>query len=330
MLTGRINEARQQFQLATKELSLKASPGKMAIPLRSHPAMVTNELRINPRLLIKLQLAEKISGYDRILELGNLLTLDPNYLGTALYLARDLRQQGIFTNIEQTLAQDPSHHPTIPKRIIQFWDEPEPPAEIVQVCQSWLDCNPDYEYIRFSLDTAIAFLQDHYDWQVLKAFENCDQPATQADFFRLAYLNKMGGFYADADDLCRKSLDWIVDLHPELVLLQEDFACIGNNFIGCIPGQIMIRTAFYQAVQNLAHYCNESPWFKTGPGLITSVVCSTLTPYLTDRDYKIWPRLLILSQAQLRKQINQHLDLGYKKTGKSWQDHVYSRLVTIT
>ena len=48
MLTGRINEARQQLQIATEELHLKTSPGKTAVPLKSHPAMVTNELRMNP------------------------------------------------------------------------------------------------------------------------------------------------------------------------------------------------------------------------------------------------------------------------------------------
>ncbi|MEM6613535.1 MAG: glycosyltransferase, partial [Cyanobacteria bacterium P01_C01_bin.72] len=327
MLTGRINEAREQFQLATAELNRKTPPGKVAVPLRSHPAMVTNELRINPPLLKKLQLAQQIQGYDRILELGSLLTLEPTYLGTSLYLARDLRQQGIFAGIEKALSQNPSNYPTIPKRIVQFWDEPEPPAEITRVCQSWLDHNPDYEYTRFSLNTAIAFLHEHYDKQVFKAFKNCDQPATQADFFRLAYLNKMGGFYADADDLCRQSLDWLVELQPELVVLQEDFSCIGNNFIGCIPGQTMIRTAFYQAVHNLAEYCNEGPWFKTGPGLMTSVVASALVPYLTYTDYRMYPRLLVLSQTQLRKQINQHLSLAYKRSEKSWHRNAYYRRV---
>ncbi|MEM8832198.1 MAG: tetratricopeptide repeat protein [Cyanobacteria bacterium P01_G01_bin.19] len=327
MLTGRIDEARQQFQQATAELNRKTPPGKVAVPLKSHPAMVTNELRINPPLLRKLQLAQQVQGYDRILEFGSLLTLEPTYLGTALYLSRDLRQQGVFAGIEQNLPQNPSNYPTIPKRIVQFWDDLEPPAEITRVCQSWLDHNPDYEYTRFSLSTAVAFLHEHYDQQVFKAFKNCDQPATQADFFRLAYLNKMGGFYADADDLCRQPLDWLVELHPELVVLQEDFACIGNNFIGCIPGQTMIRTAFYQAVNNLAEYCNEGPWFKTGPGLITSVVASALVPYLTYTDYRMYPRLLVLSQTQLRKQINQHLSLAYKRTEKSWQHSAYHRRI---
>ena len=329
MLTGRIDEARQELKIATKEIILKTPPGKSFVPLRSHPAMVTNELRMNPPLMAKLQAAQQEIGAERISALGSLLAQEPNYLGTALYLARELREQGIFEEIRQTLSQNATNLPAIPRRIVQFWDEPQPPIDVQRICQSWSDLNPGYEYIRFSLNTAVDFLKEHYDQQVLKAFANCDEPATQADFFRLAYLNKMGGFYADADDLCRQSLDTIVNLNPELVVLQEDFASIGNNFLGCIPGQSMIRTAFYQAVHNLSYYCNESPWFKTGPGLITSAVCSGLLPYLTYTNYQIWPRLLVLTQAQLRKIINQHISLAYKTTAKSWQNNAYKRRIKV-
>lgn len=329
MLTGRIKEARQQLQIATRELHLKTNPGKTAVPLKSHPAIVTNELLINPNLMAKLQVAQQEKGQERLLKLGSLITEEPTYLGSTLYLARELRLQGIFDALQQVLPQNKTSIIPIPQRIIQFWDEPEPPQEVQRVCQSWIDLNPGYEYTRFNLETAVAFLEEHYDEKVMQAFANCDQPATQADFFRLAYLNKMGGFYADADDLCRQSLNILVNLRPELVVLQEDFACIGNNFIGCIPGQNMIRIAFYQAVNSLIEYCNESPWFKTGPGLLTNVVASSLVPYLTYTDYQMWPRLLVLSQSQLRKIVNQHLSLGYKATNKSWHQKAYQRRIKL-
>ncbi len=329
MLTGRIDEARQELKIATEELKLKVPVGKSPIPLKSHIAMVINELRINPPMMAKLQAAQQEAKSERILALGSLLAQAPNYLGTALYLARELRGQGIFDQLQQTLSANSTSLPNIPKRIIQFWDQPQVPPEVARICQSWSKLNPEYEYIRFSLNTAIAFLEEHYEPKVIEAFTNCDQPATQADFFRLAYLNKMGGFYADADDLCRQSLNTLVELNPELIILQEDFACIGNNFLGCIPGQHMIRTAFYQAVNNLSRYCNESTWLKTGPGLITSVVCSGLIPYLDYTDYQMWPRIVVLTQTQLRKIVNQHLPLAYKRTNTSWQQNDYQRRVKV-
>ena len=316
MLTGRIDEARQELRIATQELGLRVHPGKVQVPLKSHIAMTINQLRINPPLLAELLQAE--TAFNRILAFGSILEREPNYLGAALYLARELRTQGIFERVKHNLPQNSTHLPTIPKRIVQFWDEPEPPPEVEKVCQSWQDCNPEYEYHRFSLDEAIAFLTENYDERVLQAFANCEHPATQSDFFRLAYLYKMGGFYADADDKCRQSLDTLVDLNPELVILQEDFACIGNNFLGCIPGQSIIQRAFEQAVENLSYYSNESPWFKTGPGLITSAVGSGLVAYLSNENYQTWPRLLVLNQSELRKIVVQHIYLPYKRTDKSW------------
>lgn len=318
MLTGRIDEARQELKTATEELSLKISPGKVGVPLKSNIAMVINQLRINPPLLAELLKTQEETGSDRILALGHILKREPNYLGAALYLTRELRTQGIFERVKHNLSQSSTNTPPIPKRIVQFWDEPELPPEVQTICQSWRDRHPEYEYHRFSLDTAIAFIAENYGDRVLQAFANCEHPATQADFFRLAYLSKMGGFYADADDMCRQSLNNLVELNPELVILQEDLACIGNNFLGCIPGQGIIRQAFEQAVENLSYYCNESPWFKTGPGLITSVVGSSLAHYLHRKNYQLWPRLLVLSQTELRKIITQHISLPYKRTDKSW------------
>ncbi len=329
MLKGQIEQARNELKIATEELNLKTPPGKSAVPLKSHSAMVINELRINPLLLAKLQEVQQETGYEKIIALSGFLAQEPTYLGTALYLASELRQQGIFDGIQESLSQNATSFPSIPKRIVQFWDEPEPPEEVQRVCQSWIDLNPEYEYTRFSLETAVTFLKEHYDQKVLQAFANCDQPATQADLFRLAYLNKMGGFYADADDQCRQSLDTFVNLSPELVVPQEIFASIGNNFLGCIPGQSMIRIAFYQAVSNLIEYNNESPWFQTGPGLLTSVICSGLVPYLTYTDYEMWPRLLVLTLSQLKKIVNQHMPLAYKRTEKSWSYNAYQRGVKL-
>ncbi len=317
-LTGRIAAAQQQLNIATAELRLKPTSDTVNLPHCSITGMMINDLRTNPPMLDKLRATLEKTGHSKILTLANLLTQEPMYLGTALYLAKELRAQGIFTKMQRALSQLPSNTPTIPQRIMQFWDDPQPPEEVRKICQSWREHNPNYEYKLFSLDQAIAFLQDHYDSKVLQAFNNCHHAATKSDFFRLAYLNQMGGFYADVDDKCLQPLDSLVNSNPELLVAQGLRTNIENDFLGCIPGQSMISTAFNQAVDSLIDYCNESPWFKTGPGLITSAVCGGLVPYLTAPDYPDLPRLLVLNQTELRQTVHQHLPLNYKKTNKSW------------
>lgn len=326
-LTGRIEEAHRELKIATEKLLLKTSAGKSSVPLKSTTAMIINLLRSNPPLMKRLLVAEQKTGQEKILALGNLLAEEPSYLGSALYLAKELREQGVFDRLQQALLNKSTEITSIPRKIVQFWDNPEPSLEIRKICQSWIDLNPEYEYQLFSLDTAISFLEEHYDDRVIEAFANCDQPATQADFFRLAYLNKMGGFYADVDDLCLQPLDSIVNIKPELVILQEDVVTFGNNFLGCIPGQSIISTALAQVVDNLSDYCNESPWSATGPGLVTSVVCSSLIPYLNDANYQVWPRLLVLTTAQFKKMINSHMFLPYKTTDKSWSHQACKRRI---
>lgn len=325
-LTGRIHEAYQELKIATEYAIFKTSAGKTAAPLKSFTAVIINLLRIHPPMLKKLLEADRKLGREKILAFGSLLNEEPNYFGSALYLARELREQGIFAQLQQTLSTNPTNIPQIPRRIVQFWDDPQPPPEVQRICQSWKALNPEYEYQLFSLDMAIAFIKEHYDARVSQAFANCEHPATQADFFRLAYLSKMGGFYVDADDLCRQSLESLVSSKPELVILQENVVTFGNNFLGCIAGQTMITQAFHRAIDNLNNYSNESPWAMTGPALITSVICGALVPYLSQTNYQTWPRLMILIKGQFSKIVNSHLSLPYKSTDKSWIHQAYKRV----
>lgn len=328
IMRGKLEASREQLKLATTDITDKNTSLKAIVPLRSHPAMVINALRINPLLMQQLEAAQQKTGYEKLVALANIAIEEPSYLGAGIYLSQELRKQGIFEGIHNALPVDRNNFPDIPKRIIQFWNEPEPPLEIKKLSQTWIELNPDYEYILFSWNSAIDFIDKHYNRQILQAFKNCQEPATQADFFRLAYLNKMGGFYVDADDRARKPLNAIVRLKPELVAFQEDYGCIANNFLGCIPEQPIIRTAFYQVVANLLDYSADGPWLKSGPALLTCKLCQSLLPYISYTDYRMWPRLLVLSQAELRTIVTPHIRLPYKNSDRHWQNQAYRRNLT--
>jgi len=327
MLTGNIEPAHTQLTLATEALHEQKTSGKGGYPIKSHVAFLINQMRNNPQLCEELARSQTEHNPDRLLTLSAVVVQEPNYLGGSAFLCKELRQQGIFADLRNHFSSRPAHrvkeHLQIPKRIVQYWDNPSPPKDVVEVCHSWQTHNPDYQYVRFSFATAARFIKRHYDRDVLKAFQYCEHPATQADFFRLAYLNKMGGFYTDADDRCRCSLDALISSNAELIVYQEENACIGNNFLSCIPGQPIIRAAFYQAVANLLCYNNESPWMKTGPGLITTTLCSGLLPYLLHADYRAWPRLCVLSQEELRQYVWWPVSLPYKHTKQNWQQIAY-------
>ncbi|NER00271.1 MAG: hypothetical protein F6K30_26835, partial [Cyanothece sp. SIO2G6] len=354
LLQCRLDDAYTQLEKATQALAKKCPPGPVRLPIRDFIGTLINQFRINPMRLAQIQKSQlqKSQLQERQIQenrpeqerdgattlqqghclptLASIIAEEPTYLGAAIILAKELYTQGIWADLKTALQtalsiQQPCGA-AIPKRIIQFWDDPEPPPDVQKLGQTWLEHNPDYEYKRFSLREAIAFLQQHYPPDILNAFYLCDHPAAQADFFRLAYLNCYGGFYADADDRCRRSLEPLRQSMAELVLYQEEYASLGNNFLGSVPHQPMIRSALYQATTNLCSYSTEGAWMQTGPGLLTSVVCSGLLPYLPQDDYRLWPRLLVLSRGELSNYVWRHISLAYKRTEKSWQNQVYPKM----
>lgn len=329
MMQGRLEEAYGQLQLGTEELKIRKSPEISYIPLKNNVVMVIDYLRLNPPLLEKMQQIYQEQGISRNQMLAGVIAEEPAYVGASLYLAMSLRQQGVFAKLRRSFERVGNRSPKvvsgmdqIPRRIVQFWDSGAPPMEMQRLMASWLEQNPGYEYVRFSTRSASMFIRKYCDENILKAFQLCEHPANQSDLFRLIYLSMMGGFYVDADDRCLASLEPLVASGAELVVYQEEYA-IGNNFIGCVPGQTAIRLALAEAVGSLLEYSAESPWFKTGPGLVTSSICSTLLPFLSCGDYRVWPRLAVLTLEELKSYVWSRGELAYKNTGRSWYRVAY-------
>ena len=320
MLEGKLAEARALHEKSTKEIEQRSKGGKIRVPLKSHSALVINDLRSNPDLLQVLIKTFELKGENRLKAIAELVFSNPFYLGSSIYLMRELRTQGIFGDFRPTERQP------VPKVIVQYWDQDRRPDEVVQMMNSWKEENPEYEHKVYSMRSAYEFLKREYNQHVVRAFKNCEGPAMQADFFRLAYLYKFGGFYADADDMCVKGLDEILSF--ELVVLQEDFATIGNNFIGAIPSHPVIKFAFDCVVQNLSEYCNENAWFKTGPAILTNAMAIYISQYIISDEQM--PSVKVLSISELRSLINQHMPMSYKRTNKSWSKQAYERDIKIS
>ncbi len=328
-LKGKLQLAQQQLKIATKEIEEKETSGKVLIPLIGHTAKVLNEILINPRLKVKAAESFLYEGSERLEHLAKHNAEHPEYFGFSLYLSNELRSQGILEKLKDTLREQ-KIKPSIPKTIIQYWDSGTPPSSVEKIIKSWQELNPDYEYRLFSRKSAYYFLKFQLGRESAQAFLNCEHPAMQADFFRLAYLSKLGGFYADADDKCIKSLNTLVESGAELVLKLGDFGCISNNFLGAAPNNKIITDAYQKGVQNMMTYFNEGPWFRLGPGHVTKNVTYNLANYIKETDFRKWPKIYTLDQIETRQFISQHLSLPYKSSDKSWFTAEYKKTITKT
>jgi len=319
-ITGKIEEAYNLLDSASHEVKDNLSLLNGIKPLRSHAAMICNEMRSHPSYMIALTEIEKIrDNATRLESLRDLVKQDENYLGSAMYFLKELRLQGQFSQKhtkEKTLNSE-----KIPKKIFQYWDSIVIPSDVNKNGLSWQKHNPEFEYIRIKKRIALEYLEDNYPARFLDAFVKCDNAAMEADFMRLAILNKEGGFYADVDDKCLQPLDNLDLRSHQFVIGQEIFACLGNNFIASVPGHPIIKSALEMVVRNLLEYSKESAWFKTGPAILTLATAK----YLVENSFtKMAERgEFILSQALLRQVIFQHMHLAYKKTDKSWFREAY-------
>jgi len=299
---GEVDEAQEVLREATAQIQ---STGKtIQPPLKGHAARLVNQIKSNPKAHLNIkELHAKpdstVSDYVKIVK------EHPFYFGAAL----------AFLNVHfnDFKFQYPAGHSAIPKRIVQYWNTAEVPASVKQVMESWKRENPSFDYELFDYSRAYVYLKVNYGREIGLKFKSIKQPATQADFFRLAYLAKEGGVYVDADDFCRQGIDQFLNKKAEIILLREDFGAIANNFIACVPQHQIIEKTFDLVLENLSRYNNEGPWFSTGPAVLTSVTADALV--------KVGSKTgtVIVDYKEFRSYVFQDCKLNYKLSDTHWK-----------
>lgn len=119
------------------------------------------------------------------------------------------------------------------------------------------------------------FIASNYRYYYLEAFNKCNHPAMRADYFRLCYLYKKGGFYVDADDIytgdsidflfrnnCIKVQTLCHDIVNDKMINPNDYIESDTYFTNCIyyvnnnpivspPNHPMIKIALEKCTQSI-------------------------------------------------------------------------------
>ena len=196
------------------------------------------------------------------------------------------------------------------------------PRDIGELSDSWRTNHHDYTHILFNDVSADTFLAANYPAEICSAFRRAHQPAQRADIFRSAYLALEGGYYIDVDDLCLTRLDIFVPAYADLVVYQENYATIANNFIGAIPHHPVIVRALKLAVEAVNRGDHDIVWLSTGPGLLTRTFAQIASETLWD-DYLSKAVLLELWETQ--RYIGLHCPTAYKNTDQHWSRVAFRR-----
>ena len=200
----------------------------------------------------------------------------------------------------------------LPRQVMQYWDKPEPPQEVVGLISSWKD-TPGIAHHQFNRQLALEWLGIKLgpDWQ--HAFRAARSPAEESDFFRLTWLMLEGGLYVDCDDRLIGDLTEVFQRYKGLTVIVEGVRSIANNVIFAPPLHPAIVWAAHAARTALLERHSDNTWMKTGPGLMTRAVAW----YLTEGPDQT-PDINFVPQHALGSWITVHVPLPYKKTNRYW------------
>ncbi len=196
----------------------------------------------------------------------------------------------------------------IPRRIMQYWDKPTPPDEVLSLMQRCRIANPGYVHELFDDATAQDFLATHYGTALVDLYRACFHVAAKADFFRLAYLHKQGGFYIDADEVCDRPLDSCFrtgEVEQVFTFSRGLPSCVNNWFIGAASGTRIIGRTLDNCVANLSgvarHGRKTNVWVLTGPGVLSFSILDLFCDPAEHGGGQTFGRTVLLEEGDYRR-----------------------------
>lgn len=207
--------------------------------------------------------------------------------------------------------------------LVQFWDTPSPPPEVMDAMSSWSAMNPGLRHIVFDDASARAYILDRYGEEAAASYDWCHHPAMKSDVFRIAYLASDGGIYVDADEYCRRPLAPILHALASVELVAARSADVApylyNAFLAARPRSAIVRRVLEQLLAQLARARRAGVrldiWHATGPGILTRAVSHLL---MSEPD--ACARVLLLTKGQYESFSEERDTMAYKQsTQGNWR-----------
>jgi hypothetical protein len=310
------------------EASGRTAKGLSSKASQTQIGQLLNEYKIEQGALAEMVALRQSLPRHRVGPLRRIVERFPDYTPAAMSLLIAMRQAGDFTGPSEPDGNPNS--PSIPRRIAQYWNSPDVPRDVAILMSTWLSHHSNSQYRLFDNRAAQAFLRDNFPPVVLTVYNRARDFAQKADIFRLAYLLTYGGYYVDVDDRCLAPLERLVPSGCSLILSQEDYGTIGNNFVGATPGHPVIRRALCGAVEAVNRGDNDLLWLSTGTGLLSRVFAKHMV-FSEQQGSTGLSGVVVLDRQELYRVVAPHCRTAYKQTARHWSHAAFStRSVTDT
>jgi len=165
----------------------------------------------------------------------------------------------------------------IPKLFHQTNSQAELPAQVAEHIGNLRLRNPGWKYTFYDEKERHAFIRDHYDARMLKAYERINPlyRAARADFFRYLLVFRLGGIYLDIKSGASRSFDDIVGNHAYLLShwnngpggTHPGWGMHFKNFpngefqqwhLASVPGHVFLKAVIERVLHNIEHYSADA------------------------------------------------------------------------
>ncbi|KAF0569364.1 hypothetical protein FQV37_2845 [Psychrobacter nivimaris] len=194
-----------------------------------------------------------------------------------------------------------SEQQKIPKNIVQYWSDRNISENLKKLSSSWVEVYPDYNYKLYNRESAIDFLTENYNREVVNAFEVLKVPAMQSDLFRIAYLLANGGMYMDISQKAHKPLNEIIFKINKLIVFSRDSGSIINGMILTPKDNSLLRVIFENILGNISRRDDYRAYHVTGPANFNKVLSNENCVVLKKQDV-----LKYISGDKLYERKNDH------------------------
>ena len=147
----------------------------------------------------------------------------------------------------------------IPKKIHQIWLGGSFPDKYKRIRDTWIEKNPDWEYILWT-DKDV----EDFDLKNIDNYNKMPNLGSKSDIFRYEILYKYGGLYIDTDFECLKSFNDLIHLDFFTGTGHNNEPVVFNGLIACTPGHKIIKQLIDE-ISIISNYDYNEIMNITGP-----------------------------------------------------------------
>jgi len=166
------------------------------------------------------------------------------------------------------------YKPIMPLKIFQTWSSKILPPKMKMIVDNLKRQNPRFEHYLFDDNDCREFIKEHFEKDVLDAFDSLIPGAYKADLWRLCVLYINGGIYLDIKISCINGFKlielteknhFVKDRPPPLSIYNAVMACEKNH-----PFLLLSIRKIVENVKN--KYYGLSPLCPTGPIMMGELI----------------------------------------------------------